>query len=214
MEETVRTGGKARIATRIALLLSLGAIAAALIAAIGTASGAWTFRAGLGALRYCFFAAAGGALVALIALFLARRERQSRLVWANAIALVAALGFLTYLGAKVRTARSVPAIHDISTNLDDVPQFSRVKVRSDNLEKVPDLDKPELKAMAPEERWKAVHRSAYGDIQPIHVPMSVEDSTRRAEALARERGWQIQRSDPAAGILEATATSFFFRFKD
>ena len=214
MAESVRTRSKARIATRVALLLSLGAVAAALIAAIGTASGVWNFRSGLGALRYCFFAAAGGALVALIALYLARRERQSRLVWANAIALVAALGFLLYLGAKVRTARSVPAIHDISTNLDDVPQFSRLQVRADNLEKVPDLDKPELKAMEPEARWKAVHRSAYGDIHTVHLPTSVADSINRAEALARDRGWAIARSDPAAGILEATETSFFFRFKD
>ena len=214
MEETVRTRSRAGIATKIALLLSLGAVAAALIAAIGTASGAWHFRAGLGALRYCFFAAAAGGLVALVALFLARRERRGRLVWANVIALLAALGFLAYLGAKVRTARSVPAIHDISTNLDDVPQFSRLQVRADNLEKVPDLDKPELKSMEPEARWKAVHRSAYGDIRTIHLPTSVADSIRRAETLARDRGWAIARSDPAAGILEATETSIFFRFKD
>ena len=214
MEETVQTRSKARIATRIALLLSLGAIAAALIAAIGSALGLWNFRAGLTALRYCFFAAAGGGLVALIALLLARRERNGQLVWANVIALVAALGFLAYLGAKVRTARSVPAIHDISTNLDDVPQFSRLQVRADNLEKVPDLDKPELRAMEPEARWKAVHRSAYGDIGSIHLPTNVADTTRRAEALARERGWEIARTDTEAGILEATETSFFFRFKD
>src|SRR5688500_17102289 len=138
MEGTVRMRSTARIAAWIALLLSLGAIAAALVAAIGTAAGAWDCKAGLGALRSCFFAAAGGALVALIALFLARRERSSGLVWASLLALVAALGFLIYLGAKVRTARSVPPIHDISTNRDDVPQFSRLKVRADNLEKIPD----------------------------------------------------------------------------
>lgn len=214
MEEAVRTRGKAGIATKIALLLSLGAIAVALIAALGAAWEVWNFRSGLGALRYCFFAAAGGALVALIALFLARRERRGRLVWANVIALVAALGFLTYLGAKVRTARSVPPIHDVSTNLDDVPQFSRLQVRADNLEKVPDLDRPDLKAMAPEARWKAVHRSAYGDIRTIHLPTNAADSIRKAEALARDRGWAIARSDPEAGILEATETSLFFRFKD
>ena len=214
MEETVRTRSKAGIATSIALLLSLGAIAAALVAAIGSASEAWNFRAGLTALRYCFFAAGAGGLVALIALFLARRERRGRLVWANVIALVAALGFLTYLGAKVRTARSVPAIHDISTDLNDVPQFSRLQVRADNLEKIPDLDKPELKAMEPEARWKAVHRSAYGDIRTVHVPMNVADATRRAEILALDRGWDVARADQKAGLVEATDTSLFFRFKD
>lgn len=207
-------GKRAGLATKLALLLCIGAIAAALIAAVGTAQGLWGFRAGLGALRYIFFAAAAGALVALVALVLARRARRPRLVLANVVALLAALGFLAYLGAKVRTARSVPPIHDISTNLDDMPQFSRLPVRADNLEGVPDMDKPELKALDPEARWKAIHRSAYGDLRTVTLPTSVEESIRRAEALARERGWEIAVSDPAGGRLEATETSFFFRFKD
>jgi uncharacterized protein (DUF1499 family) len=37
---------------------------------------------------------------------------------------------------------------------------------------------------------------------------------RRAAALARERGWDLALVDEAAGIVEATATSRFFRFKD
>jgi uncharacterized protein (DUF1499 family) len=36
----------------------------------------------------------------------------------------------------------------------------------------------------------------------------------RAEQLARERGWAVAGVDPAAGTLEATATTLFFRFKD
>lgn len=214
MDQAGDKRSRAGLATKLAVLLCFGAVAAALVAAIGSAFGAWGFRAGFEALRYCFYAAAAGVLVALVGLFLARRARNNRLLFANALALVAALGFLTYLGGKVRTARSVPAIHDISTNLDDVPQFSRLQIRSDNLEKVPDLGKPEYKAMEPEARWKAVHRSAYGDIRTIHLPTNVADSIRRAEALARDRGWAIARSDPAAGILEATETSLFFRFKD
>lgn len=207
-------GRRAGLATKLAVLLSIGAVVAALIAAIGSAQGLWSFRAGLGALRYIFYAAAAGAVVALIALVLARRARRSRLIVANVIALFAAVGFLIYLGGKVRTARSVPPIHDISTNLDDMPQFGRLKVRADNLEKVPDLDKAELKALEPEARWKAMHREAYGDLRTIRVPMNVEDSIRRAEALARERGWEIVQSDPEGGRLEATETSMFFRFKD
>ena len=40
------------------------------------------------------------------------------------------------------------------------------------------------------------------------------DAIRKAARLARERGWQIARVDTAAGTLEATDTSLFFRFKD
>ena len=214
MEEGRPRADRGSIATALALLLCFGAVAAALIAAIGAAQGLWGFRSGLGALRYIFFVAAAGALVALIALILARIRRRPRQMLANLLALVAAVGFIFYLGAKVRTARSVPPIHDISTNLDDMPQFSRLKVRADNLENVPDMDKAELKALDPEARWKAMHREAYGDLRTVRVPMNVEDSIRRAEALARERGWEIVHSDPEGGRLEATETSLFFRFKD
>jgi len=204
----------ARLLTKIALVLSIGAVAAALIGAVGAGHGLWPFRPALMMLRYFFFAAIAGGLLALVAMVVARRRREMGLMVPNILALLVALGFVTYLGMKVRTAKSVPAIHDISTNLDDVPQFTRLAVRADNLEAIPDMGRPELKAMAPEARWKAVHRAGYGDIRTIHVAMGVEDAIRRAEALAKERGWVIARADPAAGVLEATDTSLFFRFKD
>jgi uncharacterized protein (DUF1499 family) len=68
--------------------------------------------------------------------------------------------------------------------------------------------------MAPDARWKAIHAEAYGDLRPVTIQASVADTVRKAEALARERGWEVARADPAAGIVEATDTSLFFRFKD
>ena len=214
MAGAVAKGAWAQRLTRIALVLSIGAVAAALIAALGSGQGAWHFRVGFTVLRYTFFAAIAGAVIALIAIILARRARIAKLFAANLIALVLALGFVLYVGAQVRTARSVPAIHDAATNLDDLPQFTALKVREDNLEKIPDNDDPRLKAMDPETRWKTIHREAYGDLKTIVVPTPPADTIRRAEALARERGWEIAKVDTAAGILEATDTTLFFRFKD
>jgi hypothetical protein len=174
----------------------------------------WHFRGVFTVLRYAFFAAIAGALLGLIGLVLARRAGRGRRLLANLVALVVALGFVLFLGSLVRQARSVPAIHDVATNLDDLPQFTRLKVRADNLEKIPDLGRPELAALPPEERWKAVHREGYGDLRTVRVPMSVEDTIRRAEALARDRGWDVALVDAERGKLEATATSLFFRFKD
>jgi hypothetical protein len=200
--------------TRAAIALALGGVAAALVTAIGSGQGLWHFRGAFAVLKWAFYAVVAGAVLALVGLALARRARNSRLVAANAIALVVALAFILYLGAQVRTARSVPAIHDVTTNLDDLPQFSRLAVRPDNLEEVPAGDRAELAALDPEARWKALHREAYGDLGTITVPADVPGVIRRAEALARERGWEVARVDTAAGILEATDTSTFFRFKD
>jgi uncharacterized protein (DUF1499 family) len=214
MAETAARGAWADRLTGLALLLSLGGVAAALIASVGAGQGAWHFRGAFTVLRYALFAAMAGGLIAIVALLLARRGGRRGLVGRNILALVVALLFVSYLGNLIMMARSVPAIHDVATNLNDLPQFSVLDVRDDNLENVPDNGDPRLKVLDPESRWKALHRQAYGDLRPVRLNMSVPEVIARAERLARERGWEIAKVDPQAGILEATHTSFFFRFKD
>jgi hypothetical protein len=214
MAEAIRKSAWGPRITQLALLLSLGGVAAALISAIGSGQGAWQFRTGFTILRYALFAAAAGALLALVGLVLARRRRAAKLAALNLLALVAGLGFVLYLGSQIRTARTVPAIHDIATNLDDLPQFQALQVRADNLENIPDNDDPKLKALDPESRWKSLHRAGYPDLRTVELPWTPAETAERAKRLAEKRGWVIARADPKAGALEATDTTLFFRFKD
>ena len=192
-----------------ALLLSGGAIVGGLIAALGSANGWWPFGEGLKALRYLFFIALLGALLGLFARF-RRRERHVM----AAIAILLGLAFSGYLLNLYRTAKSVPAIHDASTDLIDPPGFVTLALRKDNLESVPDEGRPGWKALPPVERWRSLHGEAYPDLKPVRLAMPVEAAIKRAEALALESGWTIASADPRAGHLEATATTRFFRFKD
>lgn len=199
--------------TRLALLLSLGGVAAALIASVGSGLGLWHFSVGFTVLRYAFYAAVAGGVLALIgiAVGLARRTGPGKL---NFVSVVVALVFSAYLLQLVATARRVPAIHDATTNLDDLPAFTTLKVRPDNLENISDEGQPELARLDPESRWKAVHRQAYGDLRTLRVPTGVAETTDRAANLARSRGWDVAKVDLNQGIMEATATSRFYRFKD
>ena len=199
--------------TVLAVILCFGAVAAALVGSIGAGREAWHFRIGFKILEYALYAGALGLVVALLAIFFAWRGRP-RLVLVNLVAILVAGSFVGFLGNQIRIARTVPGIHDISTNLDDYPRFYRLTVRDDNLERVPDMGRRDFAALEPRERWKAIHREYYGDIAPIRVPWSVEETTTRARRLAAERGWQIVTFDPRSGILEAVDTSRFFRFKD
>jgi len=195
------------------IVLAVGGLAAALIAAIGSGAGAWSFMTGFSVLTFAFFATIAGGLLAVIAFFLARRTglQTGRL---NLLALVIAVAFSGYLLNQIATARQVPAIHDATTDLVDVPQFAALKVRADNLENIPDAGSPELAALDPESRWKAIHRKSYGDLRTLRLPQTVAEVTTRAEGLAMARGWQIAQTDRQAGTVEATATTLFFRFKD
>ena len=192
-----------------ALLLSGGAIVAALIDAMGSANGWWPFGAGLQALRYLFFIAVAGALIGLFARF---RRRERHLM--AAIAILLGLGFSVYLFSLYRVAKSVPAIHDASTDLVDPPAFVTLPLRKDNLESVPDEGRPGWKNIPPVERWRALHGEAYPDLKPVRLAIPPDAAIKRAEALAKERGWVIASVDPQAGHLEATATTRFFRFRD
>lgn len=192
-----------------ALLLSAGAIVGALIAALGSANGWWPFAAGLQALRYLFFIALAGALLGLFA----RIRRKERHIMA-AIAILLGLAFSGYLLSLYRSAKSVPAIHDASTDLADPPAFVTLSLRKDNLATVPDEGRPGWKAVPSIERWRALHGEAYPDLKPVRLAMTPDVAIKRAEELARERGWDVASVDPKGGHLEATATTRFFRFKD
>jgi hypothetical protein len=190
-------GSWARRLTFLALTLSLGGVLASLVAAIGNGAGAWTYVTGLKVLRFALPAAVAGGLLAIVAWIVGRRSGV-RTGWLNGLALVSALLFALYLGNMIVTARSVPAIHDVATNLDDLPQFSRLAVRADNLEKIPDEGRPELAALSPEGRWKALHRRAYADLKPLRLAAAPQAVLQRAEQLARERGWAVAAVDRPA----------------
>jgi hypothetical protein len=143
--------------TLVAVSLCFGSVAAALIASVGAGQGAWHFGIGFTILRYAFFVAIVGVLLALVALFFAWRGTP-RLFLLDLAAIIVAGIFVAFLGRQVVIARAVPPIHDISTNLEDWPRFYRLTVRPDNLDNLPDMGREDLASLEPRERWKAIHR--------------------------------------------------------
>ena len=101
-------------------------------------------------------------------------------------------------------ARSVPPIHDISTDLDNPPTFEAV---------VP------LRADAPNplERPPAVteqQRQGYPDLAPITLSTPSGRAFDRALAAAQDAGWRIVTADKGSGRIEATDTTRWFGFED
>jgi uncharacterized protein (DUF1499 family) len=124
--------------------------------------------------------------------------------------LVAALAFLggaVALGIPFQwqqSARGLPPIHDITTDLENPPAFEAVvPLRADapnSLERPPDLAQQQ--------------REGYPDLAPVTLSMPADQAFDRALEEAQNAGWRVVTADKASGRIEATDTTRWFGFQD
>ncbi|WP_321327094.1 DUF1499 domain-containing protein [uncultured Parasphingorhabdus sp.] len=196
------------------LVLGLGAPLAFLIAAAGSGFGLWGWQAGLGAIPWIILVAVLTLLLAVIFIVLNRRKGRKTRWPLLGLGMVATLGFLAFWIPYVIAVATLPAIHDITTDLADPPQFTAIPLRDDNWDNIPGADDSDMRGMNPRQRWATVHQDAYPDIRSVRIDQPVAVVIEKAKRLAEDRGWEIVSVDPASGNLEATDTISLFRFKD
>ena len=108
---------KSRTPAVVAAVLGALVILASMLAGLGSRWGWWHFSTGFSILRWAVYASFVVMLVAVVALL---RRRG----WPLALfGLLAALLVVGNAWSLRRTARSVPPIHDITTDTDNPPQF-------------------------------------------------------------------------------------------
>ena len=195
----------AKLVALIGLVVAIGCALTALGAGLGYRFGMWHFRTGIATLGYVFWVAAGTAVFCAAALMLATvRAGAGEIVMA--LAGLAIAGVTAWIPYSLRmTANSVPAIHDISTDLSNPPQFVRVAA----------LRKPDDHPVAYD--GPAVgeqQRKAYPDIAPLVLKAPREKAFAAAQGALASMGLDLVEADAAQGRIEATATSLLFGFKD
>ncbi len=191
-----------------------GSILWGLFGALGSGWGLWDWTSGFAGLLYSAILAGVTLLVAALIWWLHRRKGQHGnrpLHWFGVILALAYVGFLGMQGLK---ARSVPAIHDISTDLADPPAFKTLPLREDNWDQIPGEDDEDMRGLNPQQRWRRIHQDTYGDIRSVRVDQPVRQVMEKAQRLAEDRGWDIAAYREAEGRMEATATTALFGFKD
>jgi uncharacterized protein (DUF1499 family) len=112
---------------------------------------------------------------------------------------------LALIAASAGSARGLPRINDITTNLDDPPVFVHAG-------QLPGNEGRDLSY--PAEAFAEQQRAGYPDLAPIVLGLGLPEAFERAKSAAEALGWKITHADPAAGVLEATETSRIFRFVD
>lgn len=187
------------------LPLALAGLGALLLflAGTGTRLGLWSFGTGFTVLRWAAYLGIAAALLALL-LLLVLRPRGGVLVILGA-ALVTGSIIAAIPWQQRRAARSVPPIHDITTDLGNPPEFVAIlPLRA---------DAPNAAVYGGEE-IAAQQRAAYPDIQPVLLEMPSGAVFSRALDAARGMGWEVVSADSGLGRIEATATTRWFGFKD
>lgn len=198
----------------IVLAAGVGALFWGLISAVGTGWGFWEYTSGLKGVAGAFLLGLGAILIGAVQGWRVRKAINPPPRARRWVGMGVALLYVGWVGTFLMAALTVPAIHDISTDLADPPAFQTLILRADNLDNIPGADDKDMRGLTPLQRWALVHQKAYGDIRSVRINEPVPMVIAKAERLAKARGWDVAISLPEEGRLEATATSAFFRFKD
>jgi uncharacterized protein (DUF1499 family) len=177
-----------------------------LMGGFGTRLGMWSYNGG-------FTVASGGILLASAGLFLGvigyvvalrkglNTERSSIL-----IALLICIILLVQVGMQVNALASVPAIHNISTDTQDPPAFDAlVAVRAAEGANPLVYDANVL---------AEPQREAYPWVQTLQLPTNPGVLLNEAVSVLEDMGLAVVNVSAEQGIIEATATTFWFGFKD
>jgi len=183
-----------------ALALLLGAVAGP-----GYRFGWWTLGTAFNLLKYAFLVGAVGVVLGIVAAVRTWTGAHLRGFWLAALAVVAGVLVAGTLGQWLLQARKVPAIHDITTDPKYPAPFVAVVPLRQGAANPIAYGGPEVYAQ---------QQKAYPDIQPLHLDVPRERAFQAVERAARGMGWTIDADVPGEGRLEATATTFWFGFKD
>lgn len=199
-----RRGGK--WPTRLAWLAVILLIVAALL--LGGAGPAYrldlvSLSTSFAWLRQGAHLAIGAGAVGLVALVVAMACRRWRVALVGTLVIVAGASLVALPAQLMQLARSVPPIHDITTDLENPPAFEALVAAR---EAAPNA------VAYPGEATARQQRTGYPRLGPLTLDATLGEVRAAAEATARELGWEIAAVEPKR--IEATATTRWFGFRD
>jgi uncharacterized protein (DUF1499 family) len=191
----------------VALLAFLAFLSILVIAlsGLGTRWGWWHYRTGFRILTIGVVATAAFTVLTILAgAFTAKLSRGRSLIVAAVTTVVAGAVLWAPISFSM-TARRVPAIHDITTDPENPPQFVDVLARRTGATNAAEYGGDSIARL---------QREAYPDVQPIVLQLPPAEALARVEQVARDMGWEIVAVDRASGRLEATHRTTWFGFYD
>lgn len=193
-----------RTIAKIFFYLSLIATLVFIFSGYGYQWDIWSMGMGFTLLRYGAYAAIGLVITQVIALFIVKDAGAKAISFLIiGILLTGAVsGTALYWQNK---AQGVPPIHDITTNLNNPPEFvAMVRLREDS------PNPPEYAG----EETAAAQEEAYPHIQPLIVTTGKQEVIDEIVMLIVSRNWDMVSINREDGRVEATEKLPWFGFKD
>ncbi len=174
------------------------------LSVLGTRLGAFDFSISFVGIRYTLFLAAAIFVVSLI-YWLIQRESNPQGSKAARLAMILSLLPLLGIGTQIVVARSVPAIHNISTDTINPPQFEHIaelRTKDDNsLEYQTSL-------------LADVQTKAYPNVKTLVTELTPLQAHRIALGIVSYFDWDMVAENAVAGVIEATEITKLWAFKD
>jgi uncharacterized protein (DUF1499 family) len=134
---------------------------------------------------------------------------------AGVAALAVGLAPMGMIAFAAGSRGEIPPIHDISTDTQDPPQFTASLIERREQDGARNsVDYASKTNPADGRPLPEVQAEAYPEVQPIMLAVTPELAYQAALEVAREMGWTVSTASEGAMMFEATATSFWFGFKD
>lgn len=165
----------------------------------------WELGTAFGIFRWAAWGGIAAAVLGVAALLARLKFPAAGTLWRSMLAVllaIAVVGVPWYWQAKVR---SVPPIHDITTDTDNPPAFEAILPLREDAPNSAEYGGEEVASQQEE---------AYPDLGTQTFNAPPDAVFRASRAAAEDMGWEIVDADPEAGRIEATATTTWFGFKD
>jgi uncharacterized protein (DUF1499 family) len=173
------------------------------LSVLGKRLGLFDYKIGIAGIQYTLFLAAG---VFVVGLFCWLLQRESNLKGSKAARLAMILSLLPLLGigSQILMVRSLPGIHNISTDTTNPPEFNRIaELRTEE-------DNPlEYQASLADQQIKA-----YPNVKSLTTDLTPRQAHRIALGIASYLDWDIVAENVVTGVIEATETTKLWAFKD
>lgn len=188
---------------RIPLVLALLSLALLAVSGPGVRLGLWAFPIGFQILRWAAYCGLASTACALVGIAVPKWRTSGLRGLLFSVLLGSGVAYFPW--QMLQQAKTLPPIHDISTDLSDPPAFVAVLPLRADAANPAVYGGPEI---------AAAQRAAYPEIQPLTLAEPKAEAYARALAAAQRMGWKIVSGDQQSGRIEATATTLWFGFKD